>query len=248
MCSLVDRAKSVYVNALQKLDDEIDAVVASAGRGRWSLCPSRQRATSLRELVHRDVTVDKSALSQAVFRVGRAQLDNFPGNLFWDFDAVVATLASKSTERELTETTERFVNLQRLYGQHSTVRFQYVHDFVYGFDWNRWIRERGGSASASAFGDEFLDYSIQRGHELLALIDEDDDKYPKLPTGALRNPFGFRREPSDEAHLFRALASYDLIPLRAWDAASISKLSSMTVDYHAERARVAAALGLSVSL
>jgi hypothetical protein len=112
---------------------------------------------------------------------------------------------------------EQICRLQKLYGQNSIICFRYVHDFVYGFDWAKWVlRDPETRNVHGPFSGAFLDYIENRAHELIDLIHNDDEKYPKLESGEPRNPFVFSREPDDERRLFMTLAERDLIPVRAW--------------------------------
>ena len=202
----------------------LDTLIDSLGP-RLSLAPDRERATPLSTLAEQAApTTLRPALAQALLQLGSAQVRAFPENIFWDFDALAHALVAESILDDAPADTIRCLGaqvaeLQQLFGQGTSIRFRYVHDFVYGFDWSKWVRRNPDERTGTVpFGAEFLDYSVTRGHELLALIKNDDTKYPKLPDGTPRNPFGFSRDPADETRLFQALARADLIPLNAWEA------------------------------
>jgi len=234
---------------------EVDAVVDRAGRR--SLAPDRDRATSLAALFEASAYDDEGlriAFAHGLRRMALAQLRAFPENVYWDLDAPATALLEAGRRDGVGAIAERsalVAALQDLFGRGSPIRFRYVHDFVYGFDWAKWIRRSGedlartdGSQPASSvppFGLPFLRYTWRRGHELLQLIANDDEKYPKLTDGTMRNPFGFSREPADEARLFRDLAKRDLLPVRAWEREPVARWDR---DYHAAREERAAALGL----
>ena len=114
---------------------------------------------------------------------------------------------------------DRMVALQHLYGRRTPINFGYVHDFVYGFDWAKWIAREPSlhAAAPGPFSLEFLVYMHERGHQLLELIAADDAKYPSLDGDEPRNPFPFSRAPDDEVRLHRELARRDLIPVPTWE-------------------------------
>ena len=113
---------------------------------------------------------------------------------------------------------DRVAALVQLYGCHSAIRFRYIHDFLYGFDWARWVYKDPLARSAiGPFDAEFLDYLQMRGTELLALIANGDRKYPPLAPDQWRNSFSFSRTPADEARLHLTLAIDGLVPVAAWD-------------------------------
>lgn len=239
------------------IDRRIDA---EAVAGRLSLDPARERATTLLELAERSADAGHEptitdALVRGLAALAEAQLDAFPGNLFWDFDLIAAVMADEATRARspaagralLDDRFARMVELQSLYGRETAINFRYVHDFVYGFDWAKWVaREPELHADPPGpFALRFLRYMRRRGHELLGLIAEDDAKYPALADGRPRNPFPFSREPADEVRLHRELARRDLIPVPAWDADAISRDWSKrwTVPFQTRRIEVARELG-----
>jgi hypothetical protein len=201
---------------LEALDE-----LLQAGGHRATLSPERSHATPLVELFDRfspETRLElRAPFARALHRIVRAQLDAFPENVFWDFDALAASLARQPDAATLAQTSATVVSLQALFGQATPIHFRYVHDFMYGFDWAKWVaRDSDARASVAPFEQPFLNYTWRRGHELLLLIANDDEKYPKLSDGRPRNPFGFSREPAEEARLLRDLAARALIPVRAW--------------------------------
>ena len=205
--------------------DPLAALDARIDRGvRLTLNPNADRPTSLRALAETLAPGPlRTPFAMALERVGRAQLDAFPGNLFWDMDALAASLVRQARRsprpaRRLAELAGHVARLQNLFGSETAIRFRYVHDFVYGYDWAKWVkRDRENRADVGPFDATFLAYSERRAGELMQLIAQDDDKYGRLPDGKARNPFGFSREPKDEIRLFRDLAERDLLPIRAWE-------------------------------
>lgn len=148
----------------------------------------------------------------------------FPHNVFGDLDYLAASLWRAAAEAPsgavafLREQCARVVELQSRFGAASAIRFRYAHDFLYGFDWAKWVsRDPAARANVGPFAPEFLAYMDVRGHELLAVIAAGQDvRYPPLPDEVPRNAFGFSREPSDEITLHRHLAREGLLPVEAW--------------------------------
>lgn len=221
------------IDGLERLRAVAATLAGQAGPLR-SLDPRRTRASTLLEL-HAG-TLDTIAVSlrdelaeplaHGLCELALAQFDAFPSNLFWDLDLIAAaivheasTLAFGPARACVADRFERMAALQHLYGRRTAINFSYVHDFVYGFDWAKWVaREPSLHADVPGpFSLPFLAYMQQRGRELLALIAADDSKYPSLDDDAPRNPFPFSREPEDEIRLHRELARRDLIPVPTWD-------------------------------
>ena len=229
--------------------DSLTALDARIGEGvRLTLAPGRSRPTPLAELSLLAPESLRSAFAASLQRVAEAQLEAFPGNLFWDMDALAASLLQQASEApdpaaRLHELASTIARLQSLFGGETTIHFRYVHDFVYGYDWAKWVkRDAEARAGVGPFDRVFLQYSEGRAGELMELIAEDDAKYHQLADGTARNPFGFSREPDDEVRLFRDLAARDLLPLRAWEAQPRLDWSR---PYQRLREERAAALGLT---
>jgi len=211
---------------LERLDGELRARSVL----RLSLDPERREATPLARLgdtiAERVPSLDEPALEALAtgLREGvEAIVDNFPDNLLWDLDYLVAALARDAAARAtpmryLRDQLTLAAELHRMFGRHSTIRFRYIHDFIYGYDWAKWVRRDPGPRRAHGpFSPTFLAYTEQRGRELVALIAADDDKYRRLAEDEVaRNPFGFSREPRAELAIHRDLARRGLIPVEAW--------------------------------
>lgn len=204
---------------LRELDARIDETTSRLSLGGG-------RATSLVDLFEKHAPEGQSAqlaLMRSLHRVATAQLDSFPETIFWDFDALGAHLAelairSDAPRLDLARVSSTIAALQHLFGHRTPIHFRYVHDFMFGYDWAKWVaRDPDARGSIGPFDERFLGYMWRRGHELLLLIANDDEKYPKLSSGRPRNPFGFSREPNDERKLFETLAKADEIPVRAWE-------------------------------
>jgi hypothetical protein len=164
------------------------------------------------------------AFAEGLVAIAEAMRRAFPHNIFGDLDHLAASLwrgaaaAPEGPVAHLREQCRRVVELQELFGQGTAIRFRYVHDFLYGFDWAKWVaRDPATRARVGPFAPQFLESMEARGHELLALIASGRDlRYPPLPDARPRNPFGFSREPADELVLHRHLAREGLLPVEAW--------------------------------
>ena len=228
---------------------DADARIDALGPRR-SLCPDRTNATSLTSLATAAPPTLRAAFERCLVRIALAQVDAFPDNIFWDFDALAHSLLdqamSEDSEERAESTLDRLgdevASLQSLFGAGTAIRFRYVHDFSYGYDWSKWVRrDPEACAEHPPFGAIFIKYSLRRGYELLDLIAADDTKYPKLSDGKPRNPFGFSRSQSDEIRLFEHLAREDLLPLRGWETHPTGRWD---LDYRALRESEAKKLGL----
>lgn len=217
------------MNSLEELAT-LDAHIRDRRGVRLTLAPDRAEAHALYDLARAlteglpDEEVD--AFAQGLGRVARAFVEDFPENVFWDFDRLANHLLEDP--RGPGAPADEIVRLSSLYGRRSPICFRYIHDFVYGFDWCRWVAKAPlERAAIGPFEPEFLAYLEHRAGELVELIAADDEKYGRLPPpGAaghrtsFRNPFAFSREPGDEERLHRALVERDLIPVRAWEIES----------------------------
>jgi len=228
--------------------DEVQTRIEATLWGALTLDPDRSASTPLHELVSSLAgPAELEHLAAAAAGVASAQLENFPENLFWDFDCYLASVhenaaASDDYAAYLERTTRTTVGLMRLYGQQSKIRFRYVHDFMYGFDWARWVRRDPASrVGADPFGLSFLSESESRGRGILDLIEADDTWYPRLEEAVARNPFPFSREPEDELVLYRDLSARDCIPVRAW---RVDATPDWSRDFDALREARAKALAL----
>lgn len=204
---------------------------AEAQTREWShatLAPERARAHTLTEVWTAALSPDDDeatamALARGLAEIHTAQAGSFPDNLFADHDYMATSLVRRARETpdppaSLTAACAQIARLQRLYGQGTPINFRYTHDFVYGYDWAKWVaRGTDTRTDVLPFDGEFLEHMERRAHELLALIHSDDAVYPSLPKGQERNPFPFSREPADEAALHRALVERGELPVAAWD-------------------------------
>lgn len=237
------------IDRLREIDVEMEHQARNPLR---SLAPGRERATPLATLA--GVLLDDGdgaelaeAFAHGLGGLGLAQLDAFPGNLFWDLDYVAATALRRARESAdsvavVREHFDLMIELQHLYGCRSEINFSYVHDFTYGFDWAKWVgREPAQDGTVGPFDLEFLRYMKRRAHELVELIAADDRKYPRLPEGEARNPFPFSREPEAELRLFPELVRRALIPVQTW---RVDAEPDCTRPFYDQRVEVARELGI----
>ena len=221
--------------------------------GRRSLAPGRGPSRSLLAVCEALATADDTEatlikLAEGLAAVALAQLHSFPDNLCCDFDLLVAhTLRRARASADPAATVHvrlaQICRLQQLYGRDTAIRFRYVHDFVYGFDWAKWVgRDPDLRGAVGPFDREFLDHLERRAHQLLGLICDDDAVYGSIPDDQARNPFPFSREPAAELRIHDDLAARGLIPVAAWDPLAAPDWRR---PYAALRVERAAALGLT---
>jgi hypothetical protein len=196
-------------------------MLRSASMRHWeSLAPGRAQPTSIDALVAALPKDTAPTVESVLESLARAVEKHFPENIFVDLDRLAWTLA-ETVQREgaaaARDQGERLVRLHSLFGEKTAIRFRYVHDFLYGFDWAKWVgRDPGRRASVGPFDRPFLEHSEARARELLQLIAEDDPKYGLIEPREHRNPFPFRRDPESERALLAALAADGAIPVTAW--------------------------------
>lgn len=166
------------------------------------------------------ITALKNSLEQILI----AQIKNFPKNIFWDFDFLVAYLVQKTSQnpQDAISYLEIFANkiiaLMDLYGNHHVICFRYVHDFSYGFDWARWIKKQPQKRNQiEPFNTIFLDDLLKRGQQMSKAIANDENDTYRSCNNLYRNSFNFSREPEAEFQLMTLLASYHLIPVPTWN-------------------------------
>ncbi|AVH64952.1 hypothetical protein CDG77_13320 [Nostoc sp. 'Peltigera membranacea cyanobiont' 213] len=207
----------------------IDEILAQQSIHLLSLNPQKTLSTSFAEL--ENLIVEESSdiqilttLRETLESIVRAQLQNFPENIFWDFDFMVssmlrqALIADEGAIPFLKLFGEKMVSLTKMFGINTEIRFRYVHDFMYGFDWARWVqKEPQNRASVEPFSLVFLDYLLVKGKELVQRINHGQVVSYKLCDTGYRNPFTFSREPEDEYRLLTSLAEEQLIPVAVWN-------------------------------
>ncbi|MBV6621486.1 MAG: hypothetical protein KI793_00795 [Rivularia sp. (in: Bacteria)] len=211
-------------SSFQVLDDILARQVVKP----FSLNPNKLFITSFAELEGMVVRqVSDSYLITIIYdtlhKVLDALLHNFPENIFWDFDFIVHSLVKLALSAQhkveiLKDFGSKIVLLMAMFGKESEIRFRYVHDFMYGFDWARWVKKKPKQrANSDPFCIHFLDDLLCKGEEILHSIKKNDAKYPQISGTRYRNPFCFSREPQDEYRLLNYLAACEYIPVAAWE-------------------------------
>jgi hypothetical protein len=186
--------------------------------GASTLAPDRPHATPLTDLVPAGAEPARAdALARGLADIVSAWAEHFPENIFWDVDLLAQRLWALEDPGAIARRARRIADLARGFGHQTEIRFQYVHDFLYGYDWCRWVaRDPEEREHVGPFDADFLAYLERRQAELLELIAQDDAKYPRLENGRPRNPFGFSRHHEDERRLLRTLAQRRDIPVETW--------------------------------
>ncbi|MEH1939520.1 MAG: hypothetical protein V7L01_04770 [Nostoc sp.] len=208
----------------------IDEILAQQSVKLLSLNPQKTLTTSFAELgnliaeYNTDIEII-TTLQETLEIIVLTQLQNFPENIFWDFDFLVSSMLRQALIAEegavpfLKVFGEKMVYLTEMFGNKTEMRFRYVHDFMYGFEWARWVqKEPQKRAHIEPFSLVFLDYLLVKGKELLQRINHGQIVSYKLCDTGYRNPFTFSREPEDEYRLLTYLAEEQLIPVAVWDS------------------------------
>ncbi|MEH1842358.1 MAG: hypothetical protein V7L20_27420 [Nostoc sp.] len=207
----------------------IDEILAQQSINLLSLSPKKILITSFAELENL-ISEQKTdiklliPLQETLESIVRTQLQNFPENIFWDFDFLVSSMLRQALVADegaiafLKYFGEKMVSLTEMFGNKTEMRFRYVHDFMYGFEWARWVqKEPQKRAHIEPFSLVFLDYLLVKGKELLQRINHGQIISYKLCDTGYRNPFTFSREPEDEYCLLTYLAQEELIPVAMWN-------------------------------
>lgn len=144
---------------------------------------------------------------------------NFPDNLYADLDRLIGTMAERLREGgsdALEPYVADVVAVHERFGCHGPIRFRYVHDFLYGFDWARWVRrDVRGRSGVDPYAPGFVRRMLARGAELEAEIERNGPIYRRLAGSDYRNPFRFSREPEVEAAVFARMAADGNLPVEA---------------------------------
>ena len=207
----------------------IDEILAQQSVNLLSLNPKKTLITSFAELENliaeqnTDIQII-TTIQATIENIVRSQLQNFPENIFWDFDFLVSSMLRQALNADdgaiafLKVFGKKMVCLTEMFGNKTEIRFRYVHDFMYGFEWARWVqKEPQKRAHIEPFSPLFLDYLLVKGKELLQRINHGQVVSYKLCETGYRNPFTFSREPEDEYRLLTYLAEEQLIPVAVWN-------------------------------
>ncbi len=234
---------------------DLDALIVERGMSMRTLDPQRTRALAFVDIAEAlDLRRREPGLVDALAALATglvtAVATHFPENIFADYAAILEACLDEAERSEnpretLDETAQILVELQALFGCASPVRFRYVHDFLYGYDWVKWVqRDPGARAAVGPYDMVFLRYMLQRGRELLALIAHNDTTYPQLRDASARNPFRFDRNPPAEIAIHERLAERDEVPVRAYRVrASGDPCNAWSLPFQDLRVSVAESLG-----
>ncbi len=207
----------------------IDEILAQQSIQLLSLNPQKTLITSFAELgnliTEQNTEIEIIlTLQETLENIVHTQLQNFPENIFWDFDFLVSSMLRQALVADEGAITflkvlgEKMVSLIEMFGSKTEIRFRYVHDFMYGFDWARWVqKEPQKRAHIEPFSPVYLDYLLNKGKEILQRINHGQSTSYKLCDTGYRNPFTFSREPEDECRLLTYLAEEQLIPVAVWN-------------------------------
>jgi len=219
---------------------------------RHSLAPGKDTATSFYDLGIQLLSKGTNDalvthFCQSFFEINKVQLYHFPQNIFWDTDYLFFNAFEEISEAVnqlvyLEKYTEMMLKLLALFGRHSTIKFRYLHDFIYGFDWAKWVKKDiKNRKSIQPFSYDFLQRMYLRGKELELLIEQNDAKYHQLGVEQqFRNPFLFHRNPKEETSLLKQLADLDLIPIKTWE---INGSPVWKKNFQSERNKLSIQLG-----
>ena len=212
-----------------QLFQSLDEILAQHSVNPLTLNPHKNLITSFVELENliTTITTDQEiiiTLRDTLELIIYAQVQNFPENIFWDFDFLVnsmlrqALLADEGAIAFLECFSKKMVLLIELFGIKKEIRFRYVHDFIYGFDWAKWVKKEPQTRSHSEpFSLVFLDYLLVKGEKLIKHLNYGQMTSYNLSNTGYRNPFDFSREPEDERLLLGYLATEKLIPVEVWN-------------------------------
>lgn len=239
--------KSYQRHALDALTEQ-DALLQSKARMWRSLDPTRERAHTLCQVAEPLLPQLLDAPTAAAFVTALVDISNsmirhFAATLFWDFDMFAAAILRQNrTPEAMNSYAQAVVQMNAAFGRRTNIAFMYTHDFMYGFDWSRWVlRDPEARKHIQPYDLVFVQRMIQRAHEIQGLIDHNDAKYHKIEGDAPRNPFGFNREPEYEIPLFSRLAREQLLPIEAWRIDGATRWEKPYTDIRAE---VAAQMGI----
>ena len=193
-----------------------------------SLAPNRSYARPLEQIagdILENVMDDQfiSHFCTGLHQIVQAQMYHFPKNIFADLDILGTHILRQAYQAPkpvayLDEICSLIIDLHACFGCQSPIKFCYIHDFIYGFDWAKWVRQDIAQRyTIGPFNLQFLYYLKKRADELVNLINNNDKKYPSLNSNQKRNPFNFSRTAKAEIHLHQNLAATGHIPVTAWE-------------------------------
>lgn len=152
--------------------------------------------------------------------------ESYPRNIYWDLDRLVSSTIERGffkgefQHKEFEKRIDRIEDLMIDFGCKGEIRFEFIHDFTYGFDWVKWIQKSKPRHVAydDPFQNEFLSYLKSRGGQILELIHSGcDAKYPQLKAGEFRNAYTYDRSREAEIQLMSSLVRQNFVPLKIWE-------------------------------
>ena len=207
---------------------KLDEALRQQGVLRSSVHPERSHARSFYELARAFNEAGTSPETQAAIEDLIVALASdiprhFPENIFWDFDCLCGAIASCAASASISapnyilEATDILRELLKMFGLHSSIRFRYMHDFIYGYDFEQWEPESSlPFAEKQDFSISFLQAMLKKGRAMERCAARNGAAYPQLAEGRYRNTFSFCREPDSERLLFSHLVRQGLLPLEGW--------------------------------
>ena len=137
-----------------------------------SLSPQRETCIALEELGlllrQLGATPDRCVTLVAMMGLLREDVQrHFPENIFYDDEVLAFTLLRSDNLEGLFG---KLRILLAMFGTHSPICFRYVHDWLYGYDWIKWVSRNPEYAHTGPFCEEFVDYMVKRGEEIQASI------------------------------------------------------------------------------
>lgn len=209
-----------------------------------TLNPKQKKPTAFPHLLD-NIPNARPEVAICVSAVIESVLYHFPENIFWDFDYMAQWFASIKSNEELKENCQQICLLQKLFGRESLVYFRYSHDFLYGFDWARWItKDPQHNHNSPPYSEKFMSHLEVRSVELSALIQKGDKDYFSNEDKKFRNPFKFDRKPQEETLLFTKLAAENDLPFQPWE--TNGGVFNWQKDYTAIREKYARDIGIGI--
>jgi hypothetical protein len=226
---------------------EIDLYIEERIPNRISLSPYQNQTNPFSELPGFLMELGLNAEHTGIVafqlkQIVKSAVFHFPENIFWDFDFLIYrittnSMSTSSFDNSIQLYSDKILQIFEIFGAHSPIKFRYIHDFIYGYDWLKWMLEkRQASDNTDPFGVDFLNYIYQRGLELVELIRKNDANYPELD-GVYRNPFLFSRTTEEEILLHKDLSSVGQIPIEAWNKHATPKSDKNYSVIRLERSR-----------
>jgi hypothetical protein len=232
---------------------QLDLRLAQRGSAYLSLAPDKSVPTSCEVLFvrlssHLNTSAELEALAHCITALVNSSILHFPANLFWDFDCILGcavrcgVLSDKPTADYLFEYSSKLEELFAMYGCKSLIYFQYTHDFLYGYDFERWQgRAVLSEPECHEFSVSYIDFLIRKGAAISRQIEREVPGYDRMPAGQFRNSFSYPRDAATEEKVLRAVVAEGALPIVAWSYDGQQKREAGR-QYRDERAVIAASV------